>query len=430
MALREDALALSRAIRAFVGNPDAGIESLVEPMKRVESAVHEVMQSAGAGRPAVLQAPSVWHALAFLLFQFLFARHRRDEDFRIDPATASCFGSMGVFRGQAVPWPIMPTLWRADGEAIRRLGDALLTAFARFLDEWLATARDGRLHLFESLSTLEGATATAQHYRFPTNYVDFTFDPLTALHFACGSCDLRGDWPEGEPTHHAVIYMAGFRELWTAARVARVPVVTHLPPVQVARLYDQSGFFVDFGSDPATGVADVVQSSCARLYFPRTYPELAEAEPLRIPSCERDEPFFSGALRTLRAYGETCGERFSQDEILTRLHLSAVPPPWAGPNDIESVLMVDTWLLEAVRRVRNYLLLATCMTSPSTGVLDPVIISTFAAENRAIFDSVREMASWPGEGREELGLLQEKIDESLQLARELVSASRGGAPGS
>ena len=120
-------------------------------------------------------APSVWHAIGFLCGYFL-KRRRTLLKYRSLKNFNEFFGWQHVFRGQARPWPIRPTSWRSSLQMHERLQKRTL------LSEYLKVSTHGEyahfmLKYFGSIDEDSDATAIAQHFGFPTDLVDFTFDP-------------------------------------------------------------------------------------------------------------------------------------------------------------------------------------------------------------------------------------------------------------
>jgi hypothetical protein len=214
--------------------------------------------------------PSFWHACSAVLLEWVESRvpHLPSKN---RPA---------VYRGQTSPWPLRPSLWRAS-EPLAQNGAAALDAFASFLSRTFAGEPEPSYDYFHAVRTPSGAEVLAQHHEFPTNLVDFTFDPLVALYFASGNAPAA-EVP-GCPAGHGVIYGCLLGNLRTAAErnlfSARYDL---LPPVHVGRIYQQRGVLIDCGQRPSgtashSRAADL-ESACVRLFFPRDYPTMPGVE--------------------------------------------------------------------------------------------------------------------------------------------------------
>jgi hypothetical protein len=358
-----------------------------------------------SSRKSDFRAPSVWHAACYLLTLWQGWRTSAQPLVPSEELVNTFFGNSPLFRGQAHPWPITPKLWRSDHNDVRNFGPHPIEAFRKVLAYWAETSRDVSFELFGKLASLEGATAAAQHYDFPTNYVDFSFNPLVALHFAVGNCPITELIPE-TPPHHGVVYIIPFVKLAHVAQLTGSKSIFHFPPVQVSRLYRQAGCFADFGSMPedlsqlrATAEAPWMwtELNCRRLFFPREYPAASDVQVLRNSDLEVGEPFFLNSLEALRGYCLSCGQ-FVEEEARSHMTLwAASRPPWVLEDDIEAVVVTDTYLKEVGFHLASYLNVAASIKMAGKQHLDPALICYFANSHSAAFRALFDLSRVGGE---------------------------------
>lgn len=202
----------------------------------------------GGGKPLEWIAPSSWHVGCMLMIAWVHQTIHRKPVESLDPLYETFFGMRAVFRGQTRPWCIKPKRWRSTGED-DSFNDVRLQALKEFLTSQMDESDALELKILGRIENQSDADAIAQHYGFPTNLVDFTWDPLTALYFACGegkSPYHRHGLPP-ETASYAAVFSMSLLKLMHAGRIN-----VRFPPIQLERLYRQRGMFVDFGNRPST----------------------------------------------------------------------------------------------------------------------------------------------------------------------------------
>ncbi len=367
----------------------------------------------------VMQAPTVWHAACFLLVAHHRSGARDDSRAKDDPQLFDTFyGNRPLYRGQARPWPILPSLWRVESASLRSLGASPLRAFQKFIQQWTQRAKDVGFELWGGLESLSAATAVAQHYGFPTTFIDLTFDPLVALHFACRTCRDSGESLALNERHQAAIYSTSFAKLLTLEALTDSAAVAHLPPIQVQRLYNQAGLFHDPGA--GRDRCNYLEENCSRLQFPRTYPDFDEARELVNDALETDERFFSEPLAMLKSYCEAAGAQFSESEATSSMIASSRSgPPWLLEEDLGSLITTDKYLADVALGLARYLFRCCRVSVGTEGLLDPLVLSSLARSNPAPFAALRGIASTSGEASERLRVTLGAIQESLEIADSL-----------
>jgi hypothetical protein len=217
------------AVRYFVtavfvlSRPNLWDPYVLESLTKLSDHVHlEAVRNGrktANGKPLDFAAPSIWHAAAFLLLDWVsrrVTRHPYDSK-----EAAELFGSHRLYRGQAKPWAVRPSAFRTP--ATRALSGASIDAFRKFLELHLRKEFVVGIDEFQSLATSHGAAAVAQHYGLPTYRVDLTFHPVIALHFACLPSDgaMLADHPL---PGHATVYVTRFDALAGVAARGRARI--------------------------------------------------------------------------------------------------------------------------------------------------------------------------------------------------------------
>ena len=184
------------------------------------------------GRALDLMAPSVWHALCFLLVMLVRLRFK-DSTFDDPDEIDEIFGIHGLYRGQARGWNIIPSGWRFPDQIADN--EKRLNILSTYWKQWASSENDLAFDLFGRIDDRDAATAIAQHYGLPTSFVDFTFDPRIAMWFACS--DSGGEPPAHLPSsvrNCAVVYFTSFKKL---INVGKAQFKT--PHPAAARIYRQ-----------------------------------------------------------------------------------------------------------------------------------------------------------------------------------------------
>lgn len=418
-AVKIDVLALRDAIN---GNyKPSSRDELLSLFTAVEQHIAESF--VWDGQQNEIQMPSVWHAAGALMTSW-YRERQVAGTFGPHESLLKEFGQRMAYRGQAKPWSVMPSSWRQDNAVIRELGAHPFVAYHRFLEANLKGASDIGLEFFTSLKSDIGVKAIAQHYGFPTDFVDFTFDPLAAIHFALGP-SKETNMSFTAPEDHAVIFYTSFRTLKGLGQLSGGKDIFHFPPIQVSRLYRQTGFFMDYGGITDTNKSGVSSSSveeqCFRIYFPRTYPNITDGHELRNEDYETIDPFFCDSIAGLKDY---CWDvdTFDPDEAYEAALLGTrIRPPWFLENDLGRFFLTDTYIADLCEPVVDYLDKSALITMESGYHYDPATIDSIIASSPEPLKAILEYGGWPGESGKRLGLAAERIMESISVLKELRS---------
>jgi len=338
-----------------------------------------------SGNDFDLYAESAWHALCAILFQDLHSRLHRGSyaSALIDVGTS--FGGRPFYRGQSRGWDIIPSAWRSEKEAER--SSELQENFRIAIQEQLHKHPDPILEIVRRPDLKHAQAGLAQHYGIPTQLVDWTFNPLVAMCFACGTTDRQEVAPR-ELRHEklkncGVIYVVAAPALSTVAQIA-----FEFPPSYSKRLYQQKGMFADFGSYPGRDLLRALddyseqwcwlQQNSQRIFFPRTYPAIVGADELKDHNLMEGDEFFI-----------ELGER-------VRASLSARPgefqarPPWVfDSTDSEQAGKRTADLLF---RIDAYLRRACLVKFEDDDVFDPLIIGLLQRDLVPELNCVGELA--------------------------------------
>jgi hypothetical protein len=328
------------------------------------------------GTPLDFYAPSAWHAACSLLtldVQSRLRRHTVDTPLR---ALETDFGKRVVYRGQSRPWSIVPTNWRSN-RSPPSTADALAPMLA-YLQTLMSDEDAIELGFIGRLRSIEDCTALAQHYGFPTTLVDFTFDPMVALRFACGPCDA----PPPKGTHPdlaecAVVYFTSFHKLYDLSNVR-----LSFPPIQAERLFRQSGLFVDYG--PKTSTLDnddpsetPLSQNLQRLYFQRTFPIDGSGFALPAADLLQPEPFLEDLVTQVRALAGDWRDLDLDEQVALLRSRITTAPPWRVANELPFIYFKDEFD-NVVRAVERYIRIAALIDLAGTPFLDPLVISSMA----------------------------------------------------
>ena len=383
-------------------------DRFIEEVKPVNSG----RQSPG-GVSLDLYAPSIWHAACLVVSSWIRSRWSTDPFQTCAEVEHSFFGNRMVLRGQACPWPIMPSSWRAENAKIRSLGSAPLGAFQEFVEQEIGKAGDLRLEMLDTLRSESGIKTVAQHYGLPTDLVDFTFDPLSALHFALGRSPAP---PAVADARHScsVIFTTSYFRLAGLGKLISKPHVVHFPPIEARRLYLQSGLFSDFGSLPGgfegLGIDDFsrdwrwIEQNCSRVFFPRTYPEITEGHELRNALLEPEEAFFSTAIDRLKAHAALNVGAFDKSaavEVMTEA--GDLVSPWRDADDPTHIVWFHEDFDQIGLSVARYLAVSALVHTLSAdrrsteSHLDPALVYSFVTFCPEAIRALDEVAQLNGQ---------------------------------
>lgn len=218
-----------------------------ELLERAQDVVGEIQ---GGLTNHELVAPSAWHALIFL--RWLAKRVATAEEVK-RPFDEAFLQSRVVFRGQKIRYDLSPTIHRiAEGE--RRYHQAAARILCASINELLRRTPDLFLRaFFPSVSQLE-ADCVLQHYRSSTGpgtpLLDWSFDPLTAVHFATRHALSR-------ESDEAAVYILSFKQTLS------LNLTLAVPPLFAGRPYDQVGLFLNI-----KGTSKLDDSKVLRIRFP------------------------------------------------------------------------------------------------------------------------------------------------------------------
>ena len=250
-------------LRKFTRPQDAA--PLLSLGKRVTSAIRQI----GA---QTYEAPSAWHAAAWLLDVATIAAHMAQSDAATGlkaPFDVRYGGPM--FRGHNnADHRLVPTIYRSDDQVADLCAMVLLLAALREIFEY----EEARPY-----NTSWAHMAALQHHGAPTTLLDFSLDPRIAVYFACKGA-RRGARVVVHFIQHALL--AGGEAII-------------LPPPWVERLYVQRGVFALMDTEDKVLA---LESACLTIVFP------ADEEYVRahawVENKVPDQPWYRAAFKWAR----------------------------------------------------------------------------------------------------------------------------------
>jgi hypothetical protein len=301
--------------------------------------------------PRDFEAPSAWHAAAWLLEVTTLAAHFASSD-----ASTGLVAPIDVrygtpmFRGQNRPTrDLVPSIYRAkarQSENVRAVA-LLMTALGKIMSYGEASA----------WNTQYANLAAMQHYGVPTQLLDFSLDPRIAVYFAC---------KDARQGRKAVVYFTQFTQI-TSTGAAVV-----LPPPWVERLYRQKGLFALLNDERTIRA---LRPACLTMTFPvdQEYVQMFD-----WVGTDADEPWYQKAFQWARrridagAVPESLvkGGVLSDADIwrnidaeIPRLEAECGPPPfrWTplmpaemAPDIDNFTSMLEWFALKAMNGVMHY----------------------------------------------------------------------------
>jgi hypothetical protein len=372
---------ISLTTQAAAALREIGLSTTAEPVNKG--------RLAPSGNPLDLYAESPWHALCAMLFQETISRFKRGS---YAPAVAdlyTAFGGRPFYRGQARAWDIQPSAWRSPEQAQRSSG--AVRNFASAMRDHLEKVPDPvMLTVGRKDETDEDFSGLAQHYRLPTNLVDFTLNPLVAIGFACGDDDspplLPRDLLDPRLIDCAIVYAIAAPAFATAGSPA-----FEFPPSYSLRLYRQQGLFADYGPYPGEDAVSFpanyeaswcwLQQNCQRIFFPRTYPVAKNIDELRDHDLMKGDEFLIQIAERVRV-----GLPAGAGDIETA-------PPWSV--DTDNMTELGRVHAEMASRIDTYLRRACLLKMEDDGdVFDPVMVGLLRRWVEPEFNFLLNMATF------------------------------------
>jgi hypothetical protein len=343
------------------------------------------------GRALDFLAPSAWHAFCTLMFFFVGMRMKKsnfDDPDEID----RIYGTQMLYRGQARGWNIVPSAWRFPTQI--QDNEKRLDLLEAYWKKWTTPDHDLSFDLFGRIDDRNAAAAIAQHYGLPTPFVDFTFDPRIALWFACSKSNSEpvASLPPALQ-NCAVVYFTSFLKLINVGKYQ-----IRMPHPAAARIYRQSGCFLDYGGLPESvpEVLDFQQSwmwpqeNCSRIFFPRNYPLDDSLQKISHDWIYAPDAFLEESVRSVR---EIDSKGIAAQDSALQLLEAAVKnrPSWRIKDQLDmSFVYTDEEFFELVRPVESYLRVASLVETKVGPKLDPYVLMSIATTN---FDAPRALQS-------------------------------------
>jgi hypothetical protein len=262
------------------------------------------------------------------------------------------------------------------------------------------------------------ADAIAQHYGFPTNLVDFTWDPLTALYFACAVRGEEACRRSGLPLElesHRAVYCTSLVHLMAAGQVK-----VRFPPVQLRRLYRQKGIFIDYGGRQSDceeeprkcGFAPTwshVEKNCMLILFPGDDQADGMRTVLNGLFPLSDSGFLAQVVAQLPLV-PVSPESECPLETQVALKVSARPPWRVRASD--AFIYTDDEFESIANILIDYIQFSMMVCVGGSMMLDPFIVRQMVEWDERILVGIREISAIPSVGKHVLRI-REMIDSAI-----------------
>ena len=354
-------------------------------------------------------SPSFWHACCAVIYRWVYTRMMSNSQ----------DGGVLVYRGQANPYPILPSIRRGT---LPDTGIDYTKEMTQVLKHFLLEA-DGVTNLFfETLDQRNGLKVMAQHHHFPTDFLDFTFNPLVALYFA--SKDSRKAQIVDNPlSGHGVIFESAFENFQFLTKKTSIKLdLSFLPPIHVPRIYQQQGFFLDCQAATNEEISEI-ELACERVFFPREYPGIQDIEDVFSENlmvtylCNNYNGWHSEAsiwserewyaahdgykeiISIYMDYIKNVGVGYQQKEALTiirdaEIELKAPPKINSGLEyHFNNNTVTRAWsLIQDLSRVIKFVKDISFNRQQDRLVLNELVLTSYAKANPGIFKAINELA--------------------------------------
>lgn len=321
-----------------------------------------------SGNQLDLYADSAWHALCALLFQEIYSRINRGTFQEAVANFEQTFGRRLFYRGQSRPWDIFPSAWRSQERS--DCSKIMIGEFSTILHRHLQEHPDPIMLMSGRENMQSAIVGLAQHYGLPTNFIDLSFDPMTAVAFACGDEPAAPHQPRdlSDPKLEdcAVVYVIAAPALINSSKPK-----FEFPPAYSKRLYQQKGLFVDFGNYPGVSVVQNanqydypwqwLQQNCQRVFFPRTYPVAQGVDEMREHELMAGDEFLLEVSDMIKA-----GLGASD------MKCKKVPSWHINVNDMEKLGLAS---VQFIQRIDSYLRHACLIKFEDCNCLDPYLLA-------------------------------------------------------
>ena len=295
-----------------------------------------------------------------------------------------------------------------------------LKAIQAYLLSEMHEEPDPSYEFFPGFLSINGITAFAQHHEYPTNFIDFTFNPLVALYFASRKSD-RASFTEEKMEGHGVIFECFFSNFDYLSKKNQLRLELGLvPPAHVPRLYQQQGFFIDCGDITNSTAVKEIELASERIYFPREYPVIKDSdnvfsEKFMIKHLGNEidifrshqtndmetkwymaYQFYTSALELLIQYSEQNMRRFDIAEAVSLMKEKNKYsyPPWERySKSLSSKARQAINLADHLSKAALLIYNVAKVYGYNSSELDESLVKAYAAVNPALFCAIFEIAS-------------------------------------